>query len=79
MELLRFLTFLSAFRAEVKGIMCNWLVCMAVWLCTMAKDRVFATSRRLDFQWSDSLIGTENNGSTIDDLLHSVWLHCHFH
>ena len=18
--------------------MCNWLVCMAVWLCTMAKD-----------------------------------------
>jgi len=21
----------------VKGIMCNWLVCMAVWLCTMAK------------------------------------------
>ncbi|CAJ1451065.1 unnamed protein product [Effrenium voratum] len=22
----------------VKGIMCNWLVCMAVWLCTMAKD-----------------------------------------
>ena len=25
-------------NTEVKGIMCNWLVCMAVWLCTMAKD-----------------------------------------
>mmetsp|Transcript_40034 Transcript_40034/g.93685 ORF Transcript_40034/g.93685 Transcript_40034/m.93685 type:complete len:355 (-) Transcript_40034:162-1226(-) len=25
-------------QTVVKGIMCNWLVCMAVWLCTMAKD-----------------------------------------
>jgi len=25
-------------QTMVKGIMCNWLVCMAVWLCMMAKD-----------------------------------------
>ena len=30
--------------SEVKGIMCNWLVCMAVWLCTMAKESILSPS-----------------------------------
>ena len=54
-------------ESEVKGIMCNWLVCMAVWLCTMAKDEKLQLLTRL--QW---LVQLQTTNPRVIEQLHQI-------